>query len=345
MDRLRLNLRCWFLPLALAAVCVRAQHSAAADLVEQLTLKSGTVLDGESKAVEDGNLRWELAPGEELLIPVEWIESVELKPETPSPPAPPAPTTPAAAETPPRWIDELPLAKTVADWYGQLGGAAVTWTRRIQVGGTFADGNTQTDLLDVITELERNTPLQSRQVDGGGQWARSGSKQTANRWFANSNFDWPLEEGSQWIIFLTSKNEYNELQNLDYRGTISTGLGHRFLFEPKRRLITRVGPAYTLEVFHSPNNWRESPDMFGELEVRMPLFERTSLEQKMRVQPSMLNWELVRVFSTTGLLMDLDQKERWKLRFGFNYTYNSQPNNGRLPSDYLTTLSLIYIRK
>ncbi len=323
---------------------VRAPATAAGELIERLELKSGTVLNGQSKAIEDGNLRWELAPGEEMLIPVDWIERVQIQPEpivTPEVPVQP----PATVPIPEPWIYQLPLAKEIVDWYSQLGGAAVTWTRRIQVGGTFADGNTQTDLLDVVTELERNTPIQSRQVDAGGQWARNGSKQTANRWFINSNFDWPMEEGSQWITFLTSKNEYNELQNLDYRGTVSTGIGHRFLFEPKRRLITRFGPAYTLEIFHSPYNLRNTPDIFGELEVRWPILARTSLEQKMRVQPSMLNFELVRVFSTTGLLMDLDEKERWKLRLGFQYTYNSQPNNGRLPSDYLSTLSLVYIRK
>lgn len=345
MLRFRLMvLKSLMLTIALVSVC--ALSLPAGEVREQLELKSGATLSGYSKAVEDGHLRWELSPGQELLIPVEWIERVELQPELPpSPPPAVAPPPVTAEETPPTWIDHLPLARTVVDWYEGLGGVATLWTQRIQIGGTFAEGNTKTDLLDIASAFERNTPIQARQIDAGGQWARSGVKQTANRWFVNSNFDWPLEEGSQWITFLTSKNEYNELQNLDYRGTVSTGLGHRFLFEAKKRLIARVGPAYTVELFHSPQNWRESPDMFGELEIRWPIFEKASLEEKIRVQPSLLDWELVRVFSTTGLLMDLDQKERWKLRLGFNYTYNSQPNAGRLPSDYLTTLSLVYIRK
>lgn len=345
LPTVRFWLRCLVsLLLAVAVIGVRVANTAAADLVERLELKSGATLQGRSKAVEDGNLRWELAPGEEMLIPMGWIEQVQFLPEPVVPPAAPA-AEPAAAPAPEPWIHQLPLAKEVADWYSQLGGVAVTWTRRIQVGGTFTDGNTQTDLLTVATELERNTPTQSRQVDGGGQWSRNGSRQTSNRWFANSNFDWPWEDESKWITFLTSKNEYDALQNLDYRGTVSAGFGYRFWFEPNRRLITRVGPAYTMEFFHSPYNQRESPDMFAEFEARWPVRKRMSLEQKMRVQPSILNFELVRVFSTTGLLMDLDEKERWKLRLGFQYTYNSQPNNGRLPSDYVSTVSLVYTRK
>ena len=59
----------------------------------------------------------------------------------------------------------------------------------------------------------------------------------------------------------------------------------------------------------------------------------------------MMNIELVRVFSTTGLMLDLDEEDRWKLRLGMQYTYNSQPNPGREPSDYTSTVSLVYTRK
>ena len=59
----------------------------------------------------------------------------------------------------------------------------------------------------------------------------------------------------------------------------------------------------------------------------------------------MFNVELVRVFSTSGVLVDLDDQDRWKLRVGLQYTYNSIPNAGRVPSDYMTTFSLVYNRK
>lgn len=350
----------WLLSLSGATVC-------AGDGVpqEQLHLRSGAVLTGRSQAVEGGQLRWEIGPGETLLVPVSAIERIDLataaapSEETLPPPPTVTPETPAAevpavtpkspetvvAERPERWLHVREVTDVLADWYEGLESRAITWTRRIQVGGTFVDGNSKTNLVDVIAELERNTPQLTRQIDGGGQWAKNAGKQTANRWFLNTNFDRPIAPESQWITFVTSKNEYNELQNLDYRGTVSTGIGYRFYFEPKRRLIARLGPAYTIEFFNNPVNRRDNPDLFGELEYRWPVFPRTSFEQKFRVQPSILDWQLVRVFSTTGLLMDLDERERWKLRLGFQYNYNSQPNAGRLPSDYITTLSLIYLRK
>lgn len=313
---------------------------------ETLYLHSGAELPGRSVAVEQGQLRWELAPQQELLIPMEWIERIDVAPAEFSTAPVDAPVlSEGALEQSPPWIDASEWIMHVEDWSQEALEAFQYWTRRLQIGGQFLDGNTQSDLLDVITEFEKGTPTQMRQVDLGGQWARNQSRQTANRWFMNSNFDWPIREGSPWITFITSKNEYNALQNLDYRGTLSSGGGYRFFYEAKKRLIARFGPAFTVEVFHDPITQRQTPDLFGELELRWPVRDRMQLEEKFRVQPSMLDFELVRVFSTTGLVWDLDEKDRWKLRLGLQYTYNSQPNDGRVPGDYMSTLSLVYLRK
>lgn len=317
-------------------------------LVETLYLEDGGQLTGRSLAVEKGHLRWEIAPERELLIPVEWIDRLEIG--TPPPPVPPPPTLPPApvAEEPLPDADE----SFFVNWFDKLEEwAASTWnsfqtlTRRIQIGGQFLEGNAQTSLLDMITEFERGTPTHVRQVDVGGQWARNNHRQTANRWFINSNFDWPVSEDSPWILFVTSKNEYNAMQNLDYRGTISSGGGYRFFFEAKKRLIARFGPAFTVEIFHDPVQDRLTPDLFGELEIRWPLRYRMQFEERFRIQPSLLDFELVRIFSTTGLIWDLDEKDRWKLRLGLQYNYNSQPNAGRVSNDYISTLSLMYLRK
>ena len=236
-----------------------------------------------------------------------------------------------------------PFVQTLEKGYSAAANAAVVWTQCLEIGGQYNNGNANTSLINVAGVLERNTKSHMRQIDVSGQWGENNGQQTVNRWMANSNFDWPVHD--KWIAFMTSKNEYNEPANLDYRGTLSAGGGYRFVYEDKRRMIVRFGPAYTLEVYISPSNIRHTPDMFGELEMKWPVFERTVIEQKMRVQPSLLNAELVRVFSTTGLMVDLDEKDRWKLRFGLNYQYISIPNPGRVPTDYTTTVSLVYQRK
>lgn len=332
----------------LAALILLAGIGVRAARAERLILQDGQVLTGESLEIGDGRLLWRSAEGGLLTIPLTDIGNLELDPVLESVIVPPSPTLSdpdvvLGDEQSDRMTEYVPVISELHQTYGTAAETAAKWTQRLQLGGQFNDGNTQTDLVDVAAVFEQNTKEKMRQIDGGGQWGRSQSKQTANRWWVNSNFDWPLHD--KWIAFTTSKNEYNEPANLDYRGTLSAGLGYRFLFEDKRRLIVRCGPAYTIEIFDNPYNLRQTPDMFAEVEAKWPVFERTAVEQKTRVQPSMLDTELVRVFSTTGVIMDLDEKDRWKLRLGFQYQYNSQPNPGRVPSDYMTTVSLVYQRK
>jgi hypothetical protein len=311
---------------------------------ERVVLKHGESLTGRSLEVKDGVLLWMFPGGALLNIPLTDIERLEVRiPDEVDGSELTHPDDVLRDDLSLRWTESIPLVPQLQHAYHSASETAVKWTQRLQFGGQLNEGNTRTDLIDVAGVFERNTPIQMRQMDVGGQWGRSKSQQTANRWWINSNFDWPVHE--KWITFVTSKNEYNQPAHLNYRGTLSTGMGYRFVFEDKRRLIARFGPAYTLEIFEGPSNTRQTPDLFGELEVRWPLFQRTSLEQKMRVQPSMLNAELVRVFSTTGLSVDLDDRDRWKFRVALQYQYISQPNPGRVPNDYMTTMSLVYLRK
>jgi putative salt-induced outer membrane protein YdiY len=327
-------------------------------LPERLVLATGEHLLGHSHGVEEGELLWESEPGEVLRIPFGLIDRVEaatltLAVDTSTteplvvPPAelPPSPVGPDAGGAEPSWIESVPFITVVPRTYHVVAGTANTWTQRINFGGQFIQGNAQVDMLNLMVNFENNTPRRMRQIDVSGQWGRNRNRQTANKWMLNGNFDWPLDEDNKWISFFSSKNEYDAPANLDYRGTLSTGLGYRFYNDAKRRLITRFGPAYTIEVFREPREHRESPDLFAEMEIRWPLPLRASLEQRMRVQPSVLDFELVRVFSTSGLMFDLDTDNRWKLRLGLQYTYNSEPNPGRVPSDYTSTVSLMYTRK
>lgn len=331
---------------------------------ETVTLVGGSRLTGRAVATESGQLIWELTTGERLRIPLESVSEVTASqvPPVPAPPVVPevvpidgtppasvkagtAPVTTPDPITHPNddWTRYVPLYSTTANLIDGFSETAALWTKRIQLGGQFISGNVDLDQVDFVSEVERSSPNLTRQIDIGGQWSRARSKLTANRWWLNSNFDKPIHD--KWITFITTKNEYNEITFLNYRGTVSTGLGYRFLNEEKKRLIVRFGPAYTLEMFTKEPFQRESPDVFGEIEMRWPIFDRTSFEQRMRVQPSILNYELVRVFSNTGLVIDLDDKDRWKLRLGLRYEYNSEPSLGRQPEDFYTTLNLVYVRK
>lgn len=217
------------------------------------------------------------------------------------------------------------------------------WTSRFIIGARYLAGNSNQSAIDVALDLERKLDRRATQFNLGGQYGESNSTIVANRWFSNSTTD--FYRGEHGLIFLRALDQYDQLQNLDYRGTFSIGPGYRFIDDERRRLVLRAGPAVTTELFHTPFMHRTTPDLFGEVEVRWPFWERLKCEQKSTVFPSVANFEVARAQSQTSLFYALDEQERWSLRLGFVYQYNGQLTVGRQPSDYTTNLSVVYQRK
>src|SRR5690606_6644629 len=139
------------------------------------------------------------------------------------------------------------------------------WTKRLELGARMIDGNSDNDYVDVKALFERQLPTQTGQFEAGGHFAQAQGDRITNRWYVNGNIDFS-RSNEGWMWFASSKNEYDEFENLDYRGTFATGPGYRFWNDKERRLIVRVGPGVTYERFNSPTVDRTTADAFGELE-------------------------------------------------------------------------------
>ncbi len=261
---------------------------------------------------------------------------------------------PAGAEETAPAPDELGIAKEdlgrwdsfterMEEHYDTVVFTLEDWTKRFEIGGRFLTGNTDTQNFNVNIDFEKQENGRLFQIENGGEYAETDGDPTANRWFSNVTAD--FDKKGNWILFITAKNETNEFQNLNYRGSYSGGLGYKFINDGPKRLITRLGPGLTYEKFHDPADTRTTPDIFGELEFNWPLCERIFFEHKTRANPSVEDIEVMRIVSNYGLLFNLDQAAEWSLKLGLKHDYNSEPNVGRKPSDYATTVLLVYKRK
>lgn len=225
----------------------------------------------------------------------------------------------------------------------RFSGGFVDWTSRLSLGARYLAGNSNQNFIDFAADFEKKQELRSTQINLQGQFGESNGEVAANRWFANSTTD--FYHGSKWMTFVKLMDQYDQLQNLNYRGTFSGGAGYRFLFDDQKRLVFRVGPGVTTEFFRAPTRNRTTPDLFGELELRLPVWARLKWEQKTIIFPSLSSLEVSRAQNQTALLYAFDDQERWSLKIGFQYQFISEPNTGRLPNDYTTNLSLVYLRK
>ena len=321
---------------------------------ESLYLTDGRRIEGVNRGFADDGILWQNAAGRTSVFKLSDVDRIEY----PLPPPPAFDISPGystAIPGPP--IDEpfdddsvhtgWSLLQPTADAVRNLFHSSLTgftnWTQRVEAGGRFLDGNSDEDFINAAGKFERTIGNSVSQLDFSGQYGRSDGDVTSNRWNANATFDYGRH--GNWIVFAAAKNEFDEFENLDYRGTYSSGFGYRFYNEKDRRLIVRVGPAVTYERFRDPVVNRTTPDGFGELEIIWPILSRSSFETKTSVHPRLSDMSIVRLVSNNGLLFRLDEHGRWKLKLGFRFEYNSDPNKGKRPADYTTTLLLVYTRK
>ncbi len=335
---------------------------------DHVYLRSGEHLTGSGQGLQNGFLLWETSTGEVLQIPIEAIDRVVypalVPPIVPPPPADPpakvvdpapvAPTPEAATDEPGEpAVEEAPAEPQVSMItivFEQLErpvepirNGITSWTKRVEIGGRFIDGNSQQDTINFGAEFERQFDRKFFQFDFGGQYGRDKEGPITNRWFGNGTAD--FDRNGNWILFVTAKNEYDEFKNLDYRGIYSGGLGYRFYNEKTKRLIVRLGPGMTYERYFEPFRERVSPDLFGEVELRWPICEHIQLEHKMTINPTVEDFKIFRMVNNTGLLFRVDEDGRWNLKLGLRHEYNSNPNEGRMHSDYISSLVLVYTRK
>jgi putative salt-induced outer membrane protein YdiY len=351
---------CWGCLFFTASVAVADEERAA----EVLILRNGDRLSGNSAGVADGQLEWELPFGRSVMVPLDQVDRVErygdpqpadglsakdaaatesASPSSPDGVAPPPITLPTSDGS-----SEVDATPTDPEWFHRRAMRALTdsfteWTKRIGFGGRFVEGNSRETNLDLSANLERKRADRQTQINLGGQFGQANGTRGVNRWFANSTTDMALT--APWIWFLNVNDEYNERQNLDYRGTLSFGPGWRPYNEDKKRLVVRLGPAVTYEVFHAPADQRVSPDLFTEVEFRWPLSDSMQFEHRTTVNQSMHDFELFRGISNSAVQWALDSEKRWNFRIGVQYQYISQPNAGRRPGDYFTTIQLVYQKK
>jgi len=363
--------------LAVLLGTARAQESAAIpERGEILVLKNGDRVTGRSLDLDEGSLRWRMPYGKEIDIPLGLVDRVEEVPtdeevlgteapaaegSSPEPAATTAPPAddgkpvadpavePASAKVPPVMAEPLPLTKAWLEafrsTYAYTSEQTGRWTKRVEFGGTWVDGNSETSEAYVGGAFERQFEQVFHQLEWNGRHATAGAKVTQSRWQFNGTTDFSKDEKGKWIIFATHRHLFDELADVNYRGTYASGLGYRFVNEGEKRFIVRLGPGATAEKYDPPIGWRVTPDLFSEAEAKWPVFERTLLEYKSTLTPSLDDLGVFRATSTYGLLVKLDEKEAWAMRVGLRHDHNSQPNPGKKENDFTTTFSVVYTRR
>jgi hypothetical protein len=215
--------------------------------------------------------------------------------------------------------------------------------QRVEAGATYSSGTR--DSWSALFKA-RWSVVEDRYEDEltfDGVYTEVDNERSNNEWIARDTFEWKRTDGLPWRWFVKTHAEYDEIEKLSFRGTVSTGLGYAWLDEDARKLITRAGPSFTHERFFDPADTNDKPELLGEVEA-MWTFGSIVVEHTSSVYPAFSEEDGIRLTDESGVLTPIGTSPFWSWKLGLRHQYNNKPNIDVARNTFQASLLLVYDR-
>ena len=327
-------------PLMLSARSGALEEEATGNLSDRLEVVGGAVLTGFIETVDAEGIHLvtdyagliKVDPGQvsevllgterETGLPAELLAGLEDREEDAAEGATPVAVAPTeeAAPSPAAPLDNPP------DW-------------KLEVGVNLTGKQGNTDKVDVSFRVEAEMERRFDRLNLYGRYSYG-----TNNGRTSSD---ELILGARYVNFLLNKVgifvreefEQDEFEGLDVRSTTAAVLTYQFRNDERLRIEARSGFSYRYEKYTQGGN-EDFPGMDMGFDVTWKFVDWARFKGSYTFLPSVDTSLDDFIFEQdSGFDLPLDNKEFWKLRFGFNSQYNSDVNPGRKNLD-----SRFYVR-
>jgi putative salt-induced outer membrane protein YdiY len=203
------------------------------------------------------------------------------------------------------------------------------WSASYELGLNGASGNASNFNLSTALNLTRK--IDSRIATLNLNYAQASNEGVLIRDFAllRGRNEY-LFADSPWSIFTEGTVEYDRFQAFDFRLTLATGVGYRFIDNETTTLKTRTGLGASRE-FGGPNDeWK--PELVLGLDFKHQLTDRQSLYLTNDLYPNWTDFSDFRMITDAGWQLVIDQVTRTSLKLGVINRHDSTPG-GQKPND------------
>jgi putative salt-induced outer membrane protein YdiY len=211
------------------------------------------------------------------------------------------------------------------------------WETNASVGFTLTQGNNDTLLATAsilglkkweLNELSLGADASIGEVEGVKNNETLRGNAQYNRLFTNDRT----------FALLNVSALHDAIADVEYRGTISPGLGHYFFKEDKFELSADLGPGCVYEKVGGITDHYMS--LRAAESAKYKISDRARLWQKIEYIPQVDNFENYLVTAEIGI--DSDLTEKLGMRFTIQDVYDNEPAAGRKSNDLRVVSSLRY---
>lgn len=229
-----------------------------------------------------------------------------------------------------------------------LGAAApahADWKGKGEAGVVIATGNTETESANVKLNMANEVDKWKYSFGADALYGSDESGATAQRWEVFGQSDYNFSPKTFW--FGAARYEQDRFSGFEYQGTVSTGLGRKFIENDRTKFVGTAGVGY--KVFETRDAFddagvlieegeRDTGAVFrGTLDFEHKLTDTTTLIDKFIVEAGADN-----TYYENDLAVQVRINSVLALSVGYAVRHNTDPPIGYEKTDTLTTVNLVY---
>lgn len=216
--------------------------------------------------------------------------------------------------------------------------AHADWSGKAELGGSFATGNSDNQSANAAAEVKYVRNQWNHELGFSGNYGSSEGQTTAQRWEVRGQSSYDFTPKAYW--FGTGRYDDDRFSAFDYQGSLSTGLGYRFINTENTRFWVQGGPGYRVSRENETGDTIDGVIFHGDLGFEQQLTENTRIVERFLIESGSDNTYLQ---NNLGLVVMMSGA--LGLRIGYEVRYNTDVAPGIKKTDTLTTIGLLYEHK
>jgi Protein of unknown function, DUF481 len=217
-------------------------------------------------------------------------------------------------------IDELPSAwYRPAQWFGPM-----AWDTGIELGLNGSSGTNEALSVRTGGYIQRESRFSKLDLSGYYNKTTTRGETTQNNATVDARNDWLLDDTSPWTLYGTGNLFYDEFQAFDAQVSANSGVGYRFVYDPKVNLIGRFGAGSSREIGGPDDRW--VPESLVGFEYSQRLSVTQKFYSKLDYFPEWDQFGEFRVVADIGWEVELLDPSKLSLKIAAGDRYDSTPN-------------------
>jgi putative salt-induced outer membrane protein len=223
--------------------------------------------------------------------------------------------------------------------------ASAQWATKGEVGLVVASGNTETKSGNVKLALGYKVADWAHTGSFAAVYAADDIGTTAQRWELGEQSQYAFSPRNFWFGAL--RYEDDRFSGFDYQGTLSTGVGHKFIDTQDTSLSGQLGVGYKVAETRIgldpvtglivPAERSTALAGMGGIDFKHEFNAATSLTDKFAVESTSAN-----TFLQNQIALEVKMTTRIALALAYAVRHNTDPPAGFSKTDTLTTINIVY---